>query len=612
MMKRIKRILLIVAAVSLVLPSFLATASTTTSKQEKTSSHNDGKISSGEVSSKDEVVYATLSPTGDQQEIYVVNALEVEKPGEIVDYGSYVSLKNLSDLTELQQSGDHVQFMAEEGKFFYQGNMNGVALPWDVTISYFLNDKKISPEELAGKDGHVQIKIETFANEKANSIFAENYLLQISVPLAADVFRHIRAEDGMIANVGKNKQVTFTVMPENEGEFLLEADVVDFALDGIDLTGMPSSVTIDAPDVDEMTDDMQTLSDAIAELNDGVAKLKGGVSELNNGVADFQAGSLQYKNGIAALDGSSAKLVNSSEKIGKALGLMSSSLGDIEGMDVSEMDQLVTGLMAISRGLSETADGLATLKENYSGAYRVFDGAMGAIPSSVITEEEIQALYGSGANPEVVGKLVDTYIAAQTAKGTYSHVKPAFDAVGVTLDAASAALKEMATNVQTMAKGLAAAFKSLEDIGQLGELFDGIITLSSNYQAFHSGLVSYTDGVGQLATAYSAIHDGVVGLSGGTAELDNGVGQLHNGTAELHESTSDLPEQMQAEIDQMISDYDKSDFEAVSFVSEKNERVGSVQFVMKTESIKAEKTETTEAPKKEKKGFWARLLDLFK
>ncbi|MEC5425801.1 hypothetical protein QGM71_20255 [Virgibacillus sp. C22-A2] len=45
---------------------------------------------------------------------------------------------------------------------------------------------------------------------------------------------NIQDEDGMVANAGKNKQVTITVMPEKEEELVVEVDVVeDFELDGI-------------------------------------------------------------------------------------------------------------------------------------------------------------------------------------------------------------------------------------------------------------------------------------------------------------------------------------------------------------------------------------------
>ncbi len=124
--------------------------------------------------------------------------------------------------------------------------------------------------------------------------------------------------------------------------------------------------------------------------------------------------------------------------------------------------------------------------------------------------------------------------------------------------------------------------------------------------------MKYTGGVGQLSKSYQKMHQGILKLSGGTGDLDNGVAELHNGTRELYESTSDLPEQMKEEVDRMISEYDKSDFEAFSFVSDQNKNVNLVQFVIKTESIIKEEPKTKEVEEKEAKGFWEKLIDLFK
>lgn len=607
MMRKIKKILLVLAAVILIVPSFLATASANDNKMEEAALNNVGKISS-----KDEVVYATLSATGDEQEIYVVNTLDVTKEGKIVDYGSYSSIKNLTNLSDIEQSGQKVELTAPKGKFYYQGNMNDEPLPWDIAIVYYLDGKEISPEHLAGKDGHIKIQIETSANEKVSPVFFENYLLQISLPLESSIFTNIKSPDGMIANAGKNYQVTFTVMPEKEEKLVVEADAEDFQLDSIEITGVPSSISIDDPDVDEMTGDMKTLSESIAEINDGVAALKNGASELNAGTLALHDGSIKYKNGISDLDGASAELLNGSKEIKNALETISNSLGNVEGVDLSGIDQLVEGLGEIANGLGETADGLTTLKNNYKNAYSTLEKAITAIPTYDISEENIQALYESGADQEVVEKLVETYTAAQVAKGTYAEVKQGFDAVDSTLQDVIKALNEMDQNMDTMANSLASSVEDMDGVVAFSQLQKGIATLSSNYKAFHDGLVDYTDGVSKLSSSYQDLHDGIGELSRGTEDLENGVGNLHDGTKKLHEATSDLPKQMTEEIDQMISAYDKSDFDAVSFVSTKNENVNSVQFVLKTESITSEDPETTEEHVEGEKGFWARLIDLFR
>jgi len=69
---------------------------------------------------------------------------------------------------------------------------------------------------------------------------------------------------------------------------------------------------------------------------------------------------------------------------------------------------------------------------------------------------------------------------------------------------------------------------------------------------------------------------------------------------------------MQEEIDEMISQYDKSDFDPVSFVSEENDEItNSVQFVIQTDSIQPEEDTEEAEEEEENEGFWDRLLNLF-
>ncbi|WP_223703562.1 YhgE/Pip domain-containing protein [Sutcliffiella deserti] len=564
----------------------------------------------GKVTSKDEVVYATLKANGEPGSIYVVNTLDVAQAGEILDYGPYRSVKNLTDVTELEQEGQNVRFDAPEGKFYYQGNMEeNRELPWEVTVSYFLDGRKVEPSELAGESGHVKINITTAENNNVDSVFYDNYLLQVSM-LVPNTYQNLEATDGMIANVGKNKQVTFTVMPGKEEELTLEADVTGFEFQGVEIAAIPSSLPIDTTGTEGMTEEMTVLSDAIGELNNGVADLQDGASQLNQGAASLSTGSEKYKNGMSELSGSSSEIVSASSSIREALRSINQSLSEGAETDLTSLTELPAGLKGLADGLTQTASGLTTLQENYSAAYNALDGAINEIPGHQLSEEEINALYESGADSEVLDKLVASYTASQKVKGTYGNVHEAFAAVEPSLNQVDESVIGISGTLSSIAEDITNSLAAT-DVSGLSELQKGMETLSSNYNQFHSGLVSYTDGVDQLASSYLDLHSGLVGLTGGTRELAEGVGELQNGTDELYQETKDLPDQMEEEINSMIQEYDKSDFEPVSFVSSKNEKVSSVQFVIKTESIKIEEKATKEAEPEKKKGFWELFKALF-
>ncbi|WP_330681148.1 hypothetical protein, partial [Eisenbergiella massiliensis] len=78
---------------------------------------------------KDENVYANLNQDGSVDGIYVVNAYLLDKETDIVDYGKYDSVKNLTTDAEINKKGDTITTAAPEGKFFYQGNLKTKELP---------------------------------------------------------------------------------------------------------------------------------------------------------------------------------------------------------------------------------------------------------------------------------------------------------------------------------------------------------------------------------------------------------------------------------------------------------------------------------------------------
>ena len=74
-------------------------------------------------------------------------------------------------------------------------------------------------------------------------------------------------------------------------------------------------------------------------------------------------------------------------------------------------------------------------------------------------------------------------------------------------------------------------------------------------------------------------------LAQGAGQLSEGASALVEGTSKLHEESATIPDKVQAEIDAMMAEYDKSDFAPKSFADARNTNVNLVQFVMTTEAI---------------------------
>lgn len=100
-------------------------------------------------------------------------------------------------------------------------------------------------------------------------------------------------------------------------------------------------------------------------------------------------------------------------------------------------------------------------------------------------------------------------------------------------------------------------------------------------------------------------------MTGAAGKLYGGTKELANGTSGFSDKPSNIDEQISDEIDNVISSVTGNNAETVSFISEKNTNVGSVQFVIKTAAVEKSGAAASSAAKEAKLTFWQKLLRLF-
>ena len=174
---------------------------------------------------------------------------------------------------------------------------------------------------------------------------------------------------------------------------------------------------------------------------------------------------------------------------------------------------------------------------------------------------------------------------------------------------------EVTSGINTAVATVSAAAKQVSELkGQL-----------DNYGAFYQGLLDYTEAVSTAAagaknlklnmdTLYS--NTGTLKLSVGELndaanELYGGTKDLASGTSEFVDKTWDMDTQISDEIDSMTSSITGSNTEVVSFVSDKNTDVDSVQFVIKTGAIENSEPVSRDTSEEASLIFWQKLLRLF-
>src|SRR5690625_4932500 len=417
---------------------------------------------------KDEVIYGKLHPNGQINDMYVVNYFYETTEGQVIDYGNYENLRNLTDLSPIDQAGDEVIFQSTGKDFDYQGELKGQQLPWHIKITYLLDGKKTSADQLAGKSGDLEIRIQTKENKAIDPMFFDYYLLQISLTFDPLYFQQITAPKGTEANEGKNKLINFSAMPGEEDVFIVTATVENLTLDPISISAVPANLSFDDPDIGDMEDDMQKLSDAIHELHDGVVELYDGVIELDDGTSELNKGSGEFLKGMQTINKSSRELIDGSKMIKDAFAEINEALDiDLE-FDLGDIENLKE-LPDILRTMS------GELKE-FSKTLKILDDLLAELPSDRLNEQDIAKLYQAldeyGANNdirEVVNQLVATYTATEALFYLSENIP---------VDLTDIAL-EIAAYLDEIADELENKLSMLDELEQNTELIEGLQTMAN-------------------------------------------------------------------------------------------------------------------------------------
>lgn len=241
---------------------------------------------------KEEVIYVNLDTLGNVEDITAVNILTPNSNGEILDYGKYTGIRNMTTLDELFYDGEKISGKVSTDKIYVEGKTLKTDIPWKVYIFYYLDGQYIYPEDLIGKSGKLEIYM-FFRGTGTDKTFYDNYTLQITATLDTDICKNIIAEDATIANVGSNKQLSYVVLPKVDKDILISADVTNFEMDPITINAVNMNMGLDAhemdlegynKDYDDLMNDLDDMDEALDDMLEGSLDLMDGANDLSKGI----------------------------------------------------------------------------------------------------------------------------------------------------------------------------------------------------------------------------------------------------------------------------------------------------------------------------------------
>lgn len=302
---------------------------------------------------KQEVVYINLNSDGSVKDITVVNIFDMNEGGQFIDYGDYTALRNMTSNDEIHFENDTVRIDSAAGKLYYEGTLSENTMPWLISIRYYMDGVEYKGEELAGMSGALKITMSVRQNQDCDSTFFQHYALQASFSLDTNLCENIAADGATQANIGRSRQLTYTILPAQETDITITADVNDFEMDPVSINGLKLAldIEIDNMDSDLLDGSLNEISDAVEALDDGAQELLDAAGELQDGMSELQSGAQNLK------IGTDDAVTGAKELRDGAAGLQSG------------ITEAYSGARSLNSGLSNLAGNNSALT---SGAYTTF------------------------------------------------------------------------------------------------------------------------------------------------------------------------------------------------------------------------------------------------
>ncbi len=439
---------------------------------------------------KEEVVYINLNADGSVKEIVVVNIFELTADGKIIDYGKYQNLRNMTTTDHIGYTDETVTIDAKAGKLYYEGKLDSNVMPWNMAIRYYMDGVEYKASDIAGKSGDLKITIHITENENCIGNFFEGFALQASVTLDTKKCTNIHAEGATVANVGSNKQLSYTIFPNKGANIEITAKVKDFEMNAIAINGIKLSLALNVDN---------------AFVQDMVGELVGAVQTLDQGVTDLNNGTKEVYDGTSTLNNKVGELASGVGKLSSGAGDLSSGLSTI----TSKNKTLTDGAYSVFKGLCKASEKIvnAELKDKGLGTITLTPENYGSVLPGLIK------LLGNSEQASAVADLkkqLDNY------STFYGGLKDYTSAVS----SASSGAKTLKTNMETLNKNVGL----LDDA--VGELNDGVKQLYNGTTEMKKGTEEFAKRTeGFESEVGSQIDDILVGLTGSNVETTSFVSE---------------------------------------------------------------------------------------
>lgn len=553
--------------------------------------------------SKEESVYVKADASGNVKKTTVSEWLKNPEKGTISDTSELKDIKNVKgDETFETGSNNNVSWKSEGNDIYYQGTIDK-ELPVDVKVSYKLDGKSISPKDLKGKSGKVEIQF-SYDNKSKQTVNVNGEDVEMYTPftmvsammLSSDEYSNVSVENGKLISDGDKNIVVGVAFPGLANDLNLKdldmdidipetvtitADVKDatvgtsITMASVELMNEFGLDDIDSFDdlqdsIDDLEDATNQLVDGSKEAADGSKELAEGAGTLNDGAGTLASGAGTLADGVNTLNEKSGTLVSGVNTLASGVGTYTAGVASIaknSQLISDNMQSLQGGVNKLEEQIAAQAtQGLGEIKTNINNAKTGVDQINSAITTSLgegkpgvqgILSNASQAL--TGADVTIDQNDVNVTVNSVSLKNSESVNKIIEDSAlsddekNALKNAINSAITKDNMNIEYKVELNENGNSKLNSAQQKIATANGLVTtangalsqLSDSMNTISGGLSALAgeNGIGQLEAAFAkngSVDQGFAQLGQGVSELAVGTQALADGAAELNKNSAPL------------------------------------------------------------------------
>ena len=541
---------------------------------------------------KDETVYVIADASGAPQKVIVSDWLKNEQ-------------KN-SDIASISDDGNGGYSIDAENSHAWDaasGELDGQPdLPVSVNLTYMLDGKEMTAEQIAGKSGKATIRFD-YTNHQKQTVSINGKDTDVYVPFTVitgavlddSVFSNIEVSNGKVINDGTRTIVIGFALPGMQESLDLNADSIKIP-DSIEITAdvknfsLTTTLTMVTNDVfNEAAEDIEKKRDEKGDEDVSLEKLTGGISQLTDGSSALYDGTSQLLeksgmliSGIHQLASGGQQVSGGVNTVRQTLQLLCSKNSDLQGGASKVFDTLLSTtqkqvqaagmncptltkenyvqvLGAISSGLSEESIRALAEQKRSDVTEQVKNAVREDVREKIEAKsDEIRQGVTAGVEQQVRGQVLEGVLAQNNMsaddyqnldEATKAAIDSSVDAMTSEQMQSEQVQQTIDSTVESQKQQLIESNMQSDEVqSQIKAIVDSEINkaIAQNLPKAKDGQKSIEAAIEQL-NAYNDFYQGIIAytngvksLYDGTAGLQSGAQQLSNGLDQLNEGTDAL------------------------------------------------------------------------